>query len=193
MMKKIQELLPLKEVADIKFCIVSNSKEPQKTVKLRWLTASNLLADNTVNEVVESEKYLKDESLLIHTEDIIIKRIQPSFVNYIGMDMPDTYAYNNLIVVRARGVDAKYLASVLNYGIKEISLNSSVGAVMPSIGRSELDYFTIPILPVREQKQIGEVWYKGIEKKKMAIRLAVLEGIRENYLINKYIKDQIGG
>jgi hypothetical protein len=192
-MKKIQELLPLKEVADIKFCIVSNSKESQKTVKLRWLTVSNLLADNIVNEITESEKYFKDDSLLIRTGDIIIKRIQPSFVNYIDTNMPDTYAYNNLIVVRAKGIDAKYLAAVLNYEIKEISLNSSKGAVMPSIGRNELDHFAIPILPARKQKRIGEIWHKSIEKKKMAIRLAELENIKENYLINEYIKNQIGG
>ncbi len=192
-MKKRQIVLSLKEVADIKFCIVSSSKEGIKTQNLKWITASNLLADNIVNGVTESGKYLKDDSLLIHNGDIIIKRIQPSFVNYIDTDMPDTYAYNNLILVRTKGIDAKYLAAVLNCKIKEISLNSSVGAVMTSIGRNDLDHFEIPVLPVKEQKRIGQIWYKSIEKKKMAICLAKLVNVKENYLINNYIKNQIGG
>lgn len=196
-MKNRQVILTLREVADIKFCIVNSCKEGQKSERLKWMTASSLLADNVINGVIVSEKYLKDVSLLIRIGDIIIKRIQPSFVNYIGTDAhtgkPDIYAYNNLIIVRAKKVNSKYLAAVLNYKIKDISLNSSIGAVMASIGRNELDNFEIPMLSEKEQKQIGEIWYKSIEKKKMATRLAVLENIKENYLINKYINNQIGG
>lgn len=192
-MKDRQVILTLGKVADIKFCIVNSCKEGQKSEMLKWITASNLLSDNIINEATVSEKYFKDDTLLIRVGDIIVKRIQPSFVNYIDTNMSDTYAYNNLIIVRAKGVNSKYLAAVLNYKIKEISLNSSIGAVMASIGRNELDSFEIPMLPTKEQKQIGEIWYKSIEKKKMAMRLAELENIKENYLINKYINNQIGG
>ncbi len=187
-----QTLFQLREVADIKFCIVSNNTG-QKPEKLKWLTASNLLADNIINKATESEKYLRDGSLLIRADDIIIKRIQPIFVNYISTDIVDTYAYNNLIIVRAKGIDAKYLAVVLNYRIKEISLSGSVGAVMPSIGRNELEHFIVPMFSAKEQKQIGEIWYKSIEKKKMSMRLAELENFKDDYSINQYIKKQIGG
>lgn len=192
-MKKNHVVSLLKEVADIKFCIVSNCKEGKNSERLDWLTASNLLADNVVCGTLESEKYLKDDLLLIRKGDIILKRIQPSFINYIDVDLPNTYAYNNLIVVRAKNIDAKYLAAVLSCEIKEVSLSRSVGAVMSSIGRNDLDYFTIPVFPIEEQIQIGQIWHKSIEKKKMAIKLAELENLKENYMINKYIKNEIGG
>ncbi len=186
-------IMTLKEVADIKFCIVNSNKEGQNPERIKWITASNLLSDNIINEVTISEKYFKDNSLLLCNGDIIIKRIQPSFVNYINKDISDTYAYNNLIIVRTTNINSKYLAAVLYYKIKEISLNSSIGAVMASIGRKELDNFEIPMLSAKEQQCIGEIWYKSIEKKKMVMRLAELENIKENHLINKYINNQIGG
>jgi len=186
-------ILTLGEIADIKFCIAKNCKEGRKSKEVKWITASNLLSDNIINEVTMSEKYLNEDSLLIRVGDIIIKRIQPSFINYIDTDMPYTYAYNNLIIVRAKKVDSKYLAAVLNFKIKEISLNSSIGAIMASIGKNELNRFEIHMLSEREQKQIGNAWYKSIEKKKMSMRLATLKNIKESYLINKYINNQIGG
>lgn len=192
-MKKRYEQLPLKDVAEIKFCIVNNSKEGQNSKLLKWLTASNLLPDNIIDGISEGEKFFKDKSLRIYKGDIIIKRIQPSYINYVDEDLPDTYAYNNLIIVRTKDINAKYLATVLNYKIKEISLSSSVGSTMPSIGRNELEQFIIPIPSIETQKLIGEIWHKSIEKKKMAVKLAQLENIKESYLINKYIKNQIGG
>ena len=96
--------------------------------------------------------------------------------------MSDTYAYNNLIIVRAKNINSKYLAAVLYYKIKEISFNSSIGAVMASIGRKELDNFEIPMLSIKEQQLLGEIWYKSIEKKKMVMRLAELENVKENFL-----------
>lgn len=188
-MKKTHVLLPLKDIADIKFCIVSNCKEDEKPERLKWVAASNLLADNIINEVSESEKHIKDDSLLIRKGDIIIKRIQPTFINYFDTDSHDTYAYNNLIIVRSKDIDAKYLAAFLSNKIKDISIRGSTGAVIPSIGRSELENIFVPICSREEQKLIGEVWYKSIEKKKMNIRLAELENIREICLINKFMKN----
>jgi restriction endonuclease S subunit len=85
------------------------------------------------------------------------------------------------------------LAYYLSRKIKEFSENTSVGAVMPSIGRPELESFKIPILPVNEQKAIGELWYQGIEKKKMLLHLAKLENEKELYLLNKYVDKKMGG
>jgi restriction endonuclease S subunit len=81
----------------------------------------------------------------------------------------------------------------LSRKIKDISENSSVGSAMPSIGRAELERFEVPLPPLNKQIAIGEIWEKSIEKKKMYIRLAQLENIKENYMINKLINGEKGG
>jgi restriction endonuclease S subunit len=183
----------LKDVADIKFCIVKSSQAKEQSEKAKWLMASNLLQDNVIIKILEDEKYIKDDSLRVFKNDIVVKRISPSYITYIDQDLPNIYAYNNLILVRAKEIYAKYLASVLSYKIKELSLNTSIGAVIPSIGRTELENLQIPICSPREQELIGEIWYKSIEKKKMLIRLAELESSKENYLINNFINNKVGG
>lgn len=181
----------LSDVAVIKFCIANSSKKTAADSK--WIMAANLLYDNVIAGTFEDNKATPDESLLIYENDIIIKRISPSYVNLIDIKLNYIYAYNNLIIVRAKAVDAKYLAYYLSRKIKDFSENTSVGAVMPSIGRPELESFKIPILPANEQKAVGELWYQGIEKKKMLMQLYKLENEKEIYLLNKYIDKKIGG
>jgi restriction endonuclease S subunit len=181
----------LLDIADIKFCIVNSSKKAASASK--WIMAANLLCDNVVTGVFEDNKARPDESLRVYENDIIIKRISPSYINLINIRLNDIYAYNNLIIVRAKAVEAKYLAYYLSRKIKEFSENTSVGAVMPSIGRPELESFKIPILPINKQKAVGELWYQSIEKKKMLLQLAKLENEKELYLLNKYVDKKVGG
>lgn len=192
-MKSKIEMVFLKDVAEIKFCIVGTVKGKNQSEKTKWLTAANLLNDNIITKVLEEDKYKKDEALQVFKDDIVIKRISPTYINYVNNDLPDTYAYNNLIIVRPKDINEKYLASVLSYEIQELSINASVGAVMPSIGRTELEGLKIPICSSKEQVLIGEIWFKSIEKKKMLRWLAELQNTREIYLINKFIKNNIGG
>lgn len=183
--------VPLSDIADIKFCVVNPSKEV--TTGSQWIMAANLLCDNIIEGRFEEKKAKPDESFRVQKNDIIIKRISPSYINFIDIDLDNIYAYNNLIIVRRKTVEAKYLAYYLSRKIKEFSESISVGAVMPSIGRPEFESFKIPILPVNEQKAIGELWYQGIEKKKMLLQLAQLENEKEVYLINKYVDEKTMG
>ena len=181
----------LSEISEIKFCIVNSSK--QTAAHSKWIMPANLMNDNILTGYSESDKYKPDDTLLIYKNDIIIKRINPSFVNYIDTNMENIFACNNLIIVRAKKVNPKYLSSYLNRKIKEFSENHSIGAIMPSIGRQEIENFQIPLLSVKEQEFIGDIWYKSIEKKKMLARLAKLENEKEIYLLNKFINKKMGG
>lgn len=86
----------------------------------------------------------------------MVKRITPTFVNYID-DMPDNiYAGNNLIVISPKQeVYSKYIAMLLNEKIQTLSESSSVGAVMKSVSRPHLDDFTIPLIPYEKQMSVG--------------------------------------
>ena len=81
---------------------------------------------------------------------------------------------------------------ILNEQIGSLSKESSIGAVMKSISRTDLEEMSIPFPDIKTQKAIGSLWHNGIELKKKRIRLAELENIKMNYTINKAIK-MLGG
>ena len=109
----------LSDVADIKFCIVNSSKEVAADSK--WIMAANLLGDNEMTGKLEENKAEPDESLRVQKNDIIIKRINPLYINFIDIELDNVYAYNNLIIVQAKSVEAKYLAYYVNRRNKRFS------------------------------------------------------------------------
>ena len=180
--------LKLSDAADIKFCSVAPARMKTQEEKTKWLSCSNFVADNGVVGEPTLTNFVPDESFAIHPEDIIIKRITPGYVNYISNISDGLYAGNNLIVLTARdGVNAKYLAMILNDKIPLISESSSVGAVMKSVSRPDLEKIKIPLLPYEQQVKLGEVWFLNIELKKMKNRLSELECIKNNYELTRYI------
>ena len=126
---------------------------------------------------------------MIQKNDIVVKRITPTFVNYVDYMPNEIYAGNNLIVISPKqDVYSKYLAMVLNEKIETLSESSSVGAVMKSVSRQHLEDVIIPLLPYEKQILVGDLWYDGIELEKMRTRLAELESIKRNYQIKKYVE-----
>ena len=180
--------IKLSDAVEIKFCSVSPARMKIQQEKTKWLSCSNFIADNNIVGEPTLTNFVPDESFAIHPEDIIIKRITPGYVNYITDIADDLYAGNNLIILTAHdGIDAKYLAMILNDKISLISESSSIGAVMKSLSRPDLEKIKIPLLPYEKQKMLGEVWFLNIELKKMKNRLSELECIKSNYELTQYI------
>ena len=180
--------LKLSEAADIKFCSVTPTRMKIQQEQTKWLSCSNFISDNNIVGEPTLTNFVPDESFAIHPDDIVIKRITPGYVNYISDIADNLYAGNNLIVLTAHnGVDAKYLAMLLNEKISLISESSSIGAVMKSVSRPDLEKIKIPLIPYAKQKNLGEVWFLNTELKKMKNRLAELECIKKNYELTRYI------
>ena len=180
--------LKLSDAADIKFCSVTPTRMKTQQEKTKWLSCSNFIADNDIVGEPTLTNFVPDESFAIHPEDIVIKRITPGYVNYITDIADDLYAGNNLIILTAHdGIDSKYLAMILNDKISLISESSSIGAVMKSLSRPDLEKIEIPLLPYEKQKKLGEIWFLNIELKKMKNRLSELECIKNNYELTQYI------
>ena len=178
----------LGDCAKIKFCSLTPSRSKQQSTPSKWFVCANFLTDNVVINDPTINYVVPDDEWLLSQGDIVIKRITPTFVNYIDFDPGETYCGNNLIVVSPNiKKDAMYLALILNEKIGELSKESSIGAVMKSISRSDLESLEIPMPDEIKRQKIGELWYNGIELKKKKIRLANLENIQTNYLIKKYI------
>lgn len=178
----------LGDCTKIKFCSITPSRSKIQTTPTRWLVCANFLADNVVVHDPIINYVVPDEEWLLSQCDIVIKRITPTFVNYIDFDPGEIYCGNNLIIVSPNiKTDAMYLAMLLNEKIGELSKESSIGAVMKSISRNDLESLEIP-MPHKDKRHIlGELWYKGIEIKKKRIKLAELENIQINYCIKKSI------
>ncbi len=183
----------LSEVAKVNFCTITPSRSKPSITPTNWLVCANFLADNKIDGSASSNYVMPDENWLLHKNDIVIKRITPTFVNYIDNIDNEVYCGNNLIIVTPNdAIDSKYLSMVLNEQIGNLSKESSVGAVMKSISRTDLEEMRIPIPDTETQKALGLLWYQGIELKKKRTRLAELENIKMNYTINRAIK-KLGG
>lgn len=183
----------LGDCAKIKFCSITPSRSKEQDTPSKWFVCTNFLSDNEVVNKPTENYIAPDDELLLRRHDIVVKRITPTFVNYIDYDPDGVYCGNNLIIVTPNlQTDAKYLAMILNERISELSKESSVGAVMKSINRNDLESLEIPMPDEQKRQLIGELWYKGIELKKKRIRLTELENMRINYLINKSIQSSGG-
>ena len=176
------------DCAKIKFCSLTPSRSKAQATPTKWFACADFLADNEMANDPTQNYVVPDGEWLLKKHDIVVKRITPTFVNYIDFDPGEVYCGNNLIIVSPNSeTDAKYLAMILNDKICELSKESSVGAVMKSISRNDLESLEIPMPDERKRQIVGELWYKGIELKKKRIKLAELENIRINYCIKKSI------
>lgn len=179
----------LTDVAEIKFCAISPGRTKSQETPTRWLACGNFLRNNTIVYDTTEAYYAPEKELLIKTGDIVVKRIAPTFVNYIDYMPDDIYAGNNLIVISPKQeVYSKYIAMLLNENIQTLSKSSSVGAVMKSVSRPHLEDFIIPLIPYEKQKSVGNLWYCSIELEKLKTRLAELENTKQNYQIIKYVE-----
>ena len=178
----------LGELAKIKFCSITPSRSKLQNDPTRWLLCANFLADNEVERVPTVNNVTPDQEWLLNKNDIVIKRITPSFVNYIDFTPENIYCGNNLIIVTPNeAIDAKYLAMILNNRIGELSQESSIGAVMKSVSRKDIEALKIPMHDIKKQQLVGEIWYKSTELKKKRIKLAELEDIKTNYIVQRTI------
>ena len=183
----------LSAIAEIKFCTITPSRSKPSATPTNWLVCANFLADNRIDGRSQTNYVAPDGNWLLNKDDIVVKRITPTFVNYMEEVDDDVYCGNNLIIVTpGQKVDPKYLAMVLNEQISNLSDESSVGAVMKSVSRSDLEEMSIPLPDMETQRSMGQLWYMGIELKKKKNRLAELENIQMNNAIKKAIK-MLGG
>jgi hypothetical protein len=174
----------LREIADIKFCVVSPERMKKQETPSFWLSCSNFSEDNILSAEPSEAYYCPGSEMKINSGDIVIKRITPTYVNYISEISDDLYAGNNLIIVTAKeNIYPKYLAAILNEKMPVFSTETSVGAVMKSISRPDLEAMTIPVIADEKQIAAGNLWFANIECKKMKARLAELEYSKMNYKI----------
>ena len=99
----------LKEIAEIVFSFPDKGAD----VTADWIYPAFLQEENVITEIKTEHELKTNPSCRIEVSDVIVKRIQPQFVNYISEKI-DAYIGQNLVIVRASNrIDSKYLAYLL--------------------------------------------------------------------------------
>lgn len=177
----------LKNVAKIIFCILEKGNEEKFL-----LTSANLLENNQISEIEMDNKFKKDNSVLIKKNDILLKRINPTYINFIKDIQEHVYAGNNLIIIRPIKVDPQYLAAILDIKIESFAKKSSIGSVVSSIGRKEIEEFEIKICNKNKQIKLGQYWIKSTEKRILEAKKIELEKQKSRIIINRFL-NEVGG
>ena len=93
--------------------------------------------------------------------DILVKRLNPSFVYVATENERGAIASQNLLVVRPGPlVDSMYLAFLLEQReiIGQIEHMSGTAAAIKAISIKKVAEISIPVPPIEDQKRIGEIW-----------------------------------
>ena len=123
--------MKLCEVAEILFSFPEKSIAEMHNTE-NWLTSVCLKAENEVSGS-KSANWLPESAPTTHEGDIIIKRIQPLYVNYIDNNYVGYKVGQNLAIIRAKSkIEPKYLAYVLEKNIDKI-YEDITGTTIPAI------------------------------------------------------------
>lgn len=176
----------LKEIAEIYFSLPNKILESTKNT---WVTVASLLEHNVIVPVKEKTNFDAESSVKIMPNDIVIKRISPSYINvYEGGD--EVLAGPNLIVIRVKH-NPCFVAYMLNQNLSYINNMANSGARFNAVNRSIIENIEIPDLPKLTQKLIGSVWMLNNKKQLLIEDLAKKEKQKKE-LIEKNIFKQIG-
>ncbi len=174
----------LKEVAEIIFSF------PDKGVDVTadWIYPAFLQEENVITEIKTEYEFKTNPFCKIEIGDIIIKRIQPQFVNYVSEKI-DAYIGQNLIIVRSCSkLNSKYLAYILERDLSKL-YKDTAGAILTAINRKCFDEFDVGDLPpIEKQKAIGELWWFEKERKKLYLQLLIKEKQQLEYRLKNLTK-----
>jgi restriction endonuclease S subunit len=174
----------LKEVATVFFGILEKTEKEAEGAL--WITASNLLPNNTFAGYDYGLPFAAVDSLSVKSGDILVRRISPGYINYLQEAAPNCYAANNLIIIRTNEkVDSKYLAYLLDQNISKIIKKAAKGTTLPTLTRQNLDEFEVEMLSLNAQRKVGNLWFLNIEKTKLHKRIVELESKKLHYLLGR--------
>lgn len=177
--------MQLKDIAEIQFSIPIATKK-KEDICGKWLNGSGLLENNQINTVETLYKYDLKSVIQVLQEDLLLKRISPTFVN-IYEDIQSAYIGTNIIRIRVKEeYDPYFVMFVLENHLKELNEKSNNGTRISAINREALEGVEIPNVEIKQQKRIGNLI--KLKYKSMALQQELHNKIA---LKNKLIEKQI--
>ena len=155
--------MKIKDICTLLFSIPIKNKLPI-VGKNFWITQADL-KENNVTEIKEDyidfnlETCIKPEK-----NDILIKRNNPTYVNIFDDDR-ETYLGNNLVIVRTKQIDVKYLAFIIEQKLAKLNALTNNSTLSKALNREMLEQIEVAEIDKFKQKIIGEIWL--LNKKKI--------------------------
>lgn len=128
----------------------------------------------------QTRKDAAASQLVLRVGDILVKRLNPSFVYIVSDSEAGAVASQNLLVVRpGAGIDPQYLACLLEQKeiVGQVEHVSGTSAAIKAISQKKLAEIMIPVVPLAEQRKLGEIW-RISRKRKALLREYITENDR---------------
>lgn len=169
--------MKIKDICTLLFSIPIKNKLPI-VGKNFWITQADL-KENNVTEIKEDyidfnlETCIKPEK-----NDILIKRNNPTYVNIFDDDR-ETYLGNNLVIVRTKQIDVKYLAFIIEQKLAKLNALTNNSTLSKALNREMLEQIEVAEIDKFKQKIIGEIWLLNKKKNQLIENLIAKEKLKQ--------------
>ena len=112
---------------------------------------------------------LADKQLL-SVGDILVKRLNPSFVHVVSLESVGMVASQNLLVVRpGTEIDPDYLGYLLEQKeiLGQVEHVTGSAAAIKAVSVKKLAGITIPVISLAEQRKVGAIWKLSRKRKQL--------------------------
>lgn len=168
----------LGDVTEIITGIPEEKKKGNKEYKYFCIQPSHLNDNNKLLkfDVVYRTKPISEKAL-VKKEDILIKRLSPSYINLVMGSYENAYVTSNIIIVRCNEkIISDYLAAILEVqGLTTLKHYTKRGITVQTISKKELSNINIPLPDIKTQKILGEMWLLNKRKQKLLNDLTIKE------------------
>ena len=161
-----------KRLGDIAEIIAGCTGFAEKGVYAYRVVQPNSFDDTGVMGYVDVQ-YREDEispKLLLAPRDILIKRLNPSFVHVVDGNSSGMAVSQNLLVVRpCSALDPYYLGYMLEQKeiIGQVEHVTGSAAAIKAVSIKKLADIKIPVIPLDEQRKVGEIWKLSRKRKQL--------------------------
>lgn len=132
----------------------------------------NSFNDTGIMSMVEQQQRNDEisEKQMLVIGDILVKRLNPSFVHVVALESVGMVASQNLLVVRPYvEIDPYYLGYLLEQKevVGQVEHVTGSAAAIKAISVKKLAAITIPVITMAEQRKVGEIWKLSRKRKKL--------------------------
>ena len=132
----------------------------------------NSFTDTGEMNAVEVQK--RDDEIserqLLTSGDILVKRLNPSFVHVVTIESVGMAVSQNLLVVRpGNEVDPYYLGYLLEQKeiLGQVEHVTGSTAAIKAVSVKKLAGIAIPVIPIPEQRKVGAIWKLSRKRKQL--------------------------
>lgn len=132
----------------------------------------NSFTDTGAMNAVDLQKRSDEisERQLLTVGDILVKRLNPSFVHVVALESVGMAVSQNLLVVRpGNEVDPYYLGYLLEQKeiLGQVEHVTGSAAAIKALSIKKMADIMVPVIPIADQRKVGEVWKLSRKRKQL--------------------------